>query len=80
MTCRAVADFLMDYVSGELPTAAKTAFEEHLLGCPNCAEYLTQYRQIIMAGQRAFDRRDEQIVGRIPEELVRAILAARDRN
>ena len=79
MTCRAVADFLMDYVSGELPAAAHTAFERHLLACPNCAEYLAQYRQIITAGHRAFDARDEQVVGRIPEELVRAILAARDR-
>jgi len=36
MKCRELADFLMDYVSGELPEESRTHFEFHLTKCRNC--------------------------------------------
>lgn len=73
MTCRECAEFLGDYVAGELAPAALAVFERHLQLCPNCVEYLRQYRTTIRAGRAAcMDAGSE-----LPEALVRAILAAR---
>ncbi|MGH9387072.1 MAG: anti-sigma factor family protein [Vicinamibacterales bacterium] len=76
MNCRECADFLMQYVSGELPQETSELFARHLAKCRNCDEYLRQYRDTIMAGKRACALED-QTAPSIPEELVRAILAAR---
>ncbi|HYU78192.1 MAG TPA: zf-HC2 domain-containing protein [Vicinamibacterales bacterium] len=75
MTCRECADFLSDYVAGELPAGQLATFERHLAACPNCEEYMRQYHATIVAERTAFA---EEPTGDIPEELVRAILAARN--
>jgi anti-sigma factor RsiW len=76
MTCREFADFIMDYMTGELPHEERALFERHLQRCPHCPEYLKQYEDSIRAGQRAFARLDEDVPQDVPEELVQAILAA----
>jgi len=75
MTCRECAEFLADYVAGELPADALAVFERHLKACPNCEEYMRQYRQTIAAGRAACA--DPDAPAEIPEALIRAILAAR---
>jgi len=75
MTCRECAEFLMQYVSGELPKETSDAFSVHLSRCPNCDEYLREYRDTITAGRLAC--KDEAGLPDLPDELVRAILAAR---
>ena len=78
MTCREVADFLMEYLDGELPPAALAEFERHLECCENCRNYLAHYEAATALGRRAFD--DEQAdPGNVPEDLIQAILAARAR-
>ena len=77
MTCRECAEFLMDYTAGELPPDVRATFERHMKACPNCEEYMRQYTGTIEAGRRAFEGVDEEKCD-IPEELVRAILAARE--
>ena len=78
MTCREFADFITDYVSGGLPSEQKTAFELHLRLCGNCRKYLTSYEEAMKLGKRAFDdEADAAASADVPEELVRAILAAR---
>lgn len=79
MTCREFADFIADYLTGELPTDTKAAFERHLVRCPNCPEYLRQYEDSVKAGRRAFEAPDEEVPQSVPEELVQAILAATER-
>ena len=74
MNCRECAEFLGDYVAGELPPAQLEIFELHLSRCRNCAEYMRQYRTTIEAGRAACS---DAPVEKIPEELIRAILAAR---
>ena len=80
MTCREVADFLLDYYSGELPDGLHLVFEGHLNRCPNCREYLAQYVAAVEMGRRAFD--DDRAAASkagVPDELVSAILEARPR-
>jgi len=76
MTCRACADFLVDYLEGQLDPEVRATFEFHLDKCRNCRTYLEQYAAVIKAGQCACERENEQTAGALPEELVRAILEA----
>lgn len=76
MKCREVAEFLVDYTSGELPQDTREIFERHLSRCGNCHEYLSQYRYTVECERRAFGANDA-LPGDVPEELVQAILKAR---
>lgn len=77
MTCREFADFILDYLSGELPPDEARLFERHLQRCPHCPEYLRQYKATVEAGRSAFAEEDADLPAEVPEDLVRAILAAR---
>jgi predicted anti-sigma-YlaC factor YlaD len=72
MNCRDVIGFLMDYIDGVLAASEKTEFEKHLKVCTSCVAYLRTYEQTI---RMEVATRIEDVT--IPEELVRAILAAR---
>lgn len=76
MTCREVADFLADYVSGELASDVRVEFDRHLSVCPNCRAYIATYRATIELGRRAFADLDADADGDVPDELVDAILNA----
>ena len=76
LTCRACADFLADYLSGELEIEVRASFEVHLDRCRNCRTYLEQYAAVIRAGQKACQQENETAARAMPEELVRAILEA----
>lgn len=77
MTCREFADFIADYLAGELSPPVRTAFDHHLTVCPNCRRYLTSYAEAVKLGKAAFAVDDAGVPPSVPEELVRAILAAR---
>ena len=79
MTCREFADFILDYLSGELSTELRAAFESHLSVCVNCRRYLASYQETVKLGKRAFEDDDATVPSEVPEELVKAILAARPR-
>jgi anti-sigma factor RsiW len=74
MTCREIADFLMDYLSGELPLDVRAQFDRHLSACPNCRAYIATYRATIHLGRQAFAIPDADAQAEVPEELVSAIL------
>ncbi|MGH9314212.1 MAG: anti-sigma factor family protein [Vicinamibacterales bacterium] len=81
LTCREIADFLMDYVSGLLPADRLAEFESHLAICPACVDYLRSYKATIRMSREAFDSSAaNEVSPDVPEELVRAILAARGRS
>ena len=80
VTCRDCADFLDDYVAGELPDEVRAVFETHLRKCRNCLAYLDQYSAVINAGKRACRQEDRDSADAFPEELVQAILAARTKD
>jgi predicted anti-sigma-YlaC factor YlaD len=79
LTCRACADFLADYLSGELDVEVRASFEVHLDRCRNCRSYLEQYAAVISAGQKACHKENEEAARAMPEELVRAILDAQQK-
>jgi anti-sigma factor RsiW len=79
MTCREFADFIMDYLDGELDERLRTDFDQHLAVCANCATYLAQYRETVAAGRLAFDDENAPLPREVPDDLVRAILASRKR-
>jgi anti-sigma factor RsiW len=76
MKCRELAEFLMEYVSGDLPDESRTHFEFHLTRCKNCHEYLVQYEMTIKAGKIACDEMSDELAA-VPDDLVKAVMAAR---
>ncbi len=79
LTCREFVQFLDGYLERSLEGAALADFEKHLSDCPPCVAYLQTYEQSIRIGKAAVRASDEAVPDAIPEELVRAILAARSR-
>ena len=77
MTCREFSDFIMDYQSGELSSELRARFDQHLGLCDNCRNYLTSYEETVKLGKAAFDDEHAELPADVPDELVRAILAAR---
>ena len=78
MTCREIAEFLVDYLSGDLPESTASAFEAHIRACRDCRNYLDGYRKTITASKAALAQPLEaDAAPDMPEQLVQAILAAR---
>ena len=77
MTCREFADFMIDYLSNELAGESQTQFEYHLSLCVTCRKYLRSYEETVKLGKRAFDDEDSALPADVPDDLVKAILAAR---
>lgn len=77
MTCREFADFIMDYVTGDLPADVAATFERHMSRCTDCDRYLAQYRSTVAAGRQAFADDDAAVPDDVPDDLIRAILASR---
>lgn len=80
MTCRQLADFIMDYLEGQLSAETRSAFEHHLTLCPNCANYIASYGTTVELARHSFKEADGERPFEMPEELVRAILSAREAN
>jgi anti-sigma factor RsiW len=78
MTCRELVDFLMDYLDGELAPDIRRRFDAHLDQCPDCVTYLDTYRETLRL-TRELGAADAVAAPEVPEALVRAVLAARDR-
>ncbi len=76
MNCREFIDFLIDYTTGELADTQRAEFDAHMRVCPDCVAYLENYRATVRLSRDAV-RGDEPLPADVPEELVRAILAAR---
>ena len=76
MTCRDVDQFVMDYLDGTLPLAARLSFTAHIALCSDCRRYIETYRQTIALGRAAFVEMES--TPQVPDELVKAILASRD--
>ena len=79
LTCRELVGFLNDYVDGDLEERQQQAFDAHVASCPPCIEFLKSYRLAIELGKDAVRCANDQLPENVPEALIRAILAARDR-
>ena len=79
MTCRDFADFLMDYLDGQLSRPVREDFDRHLAECPDCIAYMSTYKETVRLGKSVCTEEHDSFVHQVPEELVQAILAARAR-
>lgn len=77
MTCREFADFMADYLSGELSPKQRASFTDHLAVCPTCVTYLKDYEATVRLGRLAFEDSDAPLPDAVPDSLVSAILASR---
>ncbi|MFQ5757534.1 MAG: anti-sigma factor family protein [Acidiferrobacterales bacterium] len=73
ITCRSLEGFVIDYFEGTLPERQRLRFSLHLRLCRDCRHYLNAYQRATALSHVAFCELDEPV----PEELVKAILAAR---
>lgn len=73
--CEEVITFLWAYLSGELPAEKVAEFERHLSVCPSCLNYIETYKKTIELSQGTF--RAEWEEEDVPEDLMRAVMAAR---
>jgi type II secretory ATPase GspE/PulE/Tfp pilus assembly ATPase PilB-like protein len=72
MNCDLARTEMIAYLQGELPDEQKTAFEEHLAGCPDCRAQLAQARRLLEWTAAASD---ETVVSTVDEILFDAIEA-----
>lgn len=73
ITCKELIEFLWAYESGELDQERREIFDRHLAVCAECVAYLDTYRETIKMSRAAWEPDPEEI----PEDLVKAILAAK---
>ena len=76
MICREVTEFLMDYETRSLAPAVHKEFERHLERCADCRIFLVQYQETVKAGRKACAEEAADATTEIPDELLRAIMAA----
>jgi anti-sigma factor RsiW len=76
VTCREFTEFLMAYLAGELPADERARFDEHLAGCDDCVAYLQTYKDTVRLSAEAFADPDAAPPADVPDDLVRAVLAA----
>lgn len=80
LSCREVADFLLAWLDGELPLHERRAFERHLFWCRACVAYVESYRRTVALARELGEPTPEEPPEPVPEELVRAVLAAKRSN
>ena len=78
ITCRQFEDFILAYLEGELPEKQRFVFELPLTVCRECRASLAAYRRTIEISKRVFENPDLAVPDEVPEDLVKAVLDARN--
>ena len=76
ITCGELDVVIVDYLDGGLSEKQRFVFRLHLLFCRECRDYIVGYRRAIEMGKAAFTHPDDSVPEDVPEDLVRAVLAA----
>ncbi len=77
ITCKEFEGFVMSYLNGELSARQRSVFEWHLRICRECRDYLAAYKRTIELGRAVMKFPDEPVPEDVPEDLIKAILDAR---
>lgn len=77
INCESFDTFIVDFLDGNLQEDQKLIFTKHLNECPPCKKYLKDYQKSIQLSQAVFSAEQEVDKQEMPEELVQAILAAK---
>lgn len=77
MNCQEMAEFLAQYLEGELPAEQAEVFKGHLDKCGHCVDYVENYKAVIKLGKECVCHEGDMMPKEVPPELIRAILDAR---
>jgi len=56
LACKELVEIITDYLEGTLPERDRARFDEHLMTCPGCREYVDQMRTMLrLAGRLTVD-------------------------
>jgi anti-sigma factor RsiW len=75
ITCRELIDGLDAYVDASMPASQRAEVDRHLAVCPDCVNYLKNYRQAIAMGKAVFKDPKAPVPADVPADLLKAILA-----
>ena len=78
MTCAEFGETVDAYLDGELGPVASALVDLHIRTCPACERYLAAYRKTRDLAVATVTAEDDAVLEDLPEDLVTAILAARD--
>ena len=78
LNCRQIEDFIDDYLDESMAWRKRALFRSHLLMCRECRSYIEAYKRASALGRKVFSDGDGPPPEDVPEELVKAILEARD--
>ncbi|MEM7357518.1 MAG: zf-HC2 domain-containing protein [Pseudomonadota bacterium] len=77
ITCREFESFIVDYLDNTLEAEQRTLFERHIRLCRECREYLAAYQASNALSATLKSSPDDQVPDSVPQDLVDAVLAAR---
>ena len=78
ITCEEFEDFILAYLDEDLSAKQTFIFELHLKLCRECRDYLKAYRASMDLAKQAIEDESDLLPEHVPDDLVNAILAARD--
>ncbi len=78
ISCEEFEEFIIDYLEGTLPKRQRLVLGWHLRMCPECRAYLAAYQRAMEVTSVGLDDQEDPLSEAIPEELVQAIIAARN--
>jgi len=78
ISCEEFEDFIVDYLEDALTPKQKFVFETHLRMCTECRDYFRAYRAAMDLVNRSTDAVDGSLPDHVPEDLVKAVVEARD--
>ena len=78
ITCVEFEEFITAYIDGELSQRQLKTFNLHLKVCRECREYLAAYQRTLEMTKSTIDHQETLDPGDVPEDLVKAIFAAKD--
>ena len=78
ITCKEFEDFVLRYCENELTDRQRSLFERHISICRECREYLVAYQRAMEVSRAAFLSSDDPVPDDVPEDLIKAILKARE--
>ena len=76
ITCQEMESFIDDYLENKLPDTQKDTFDAHIDYCPDCFNFMVNYRNAIRLGKTAYADDYKNSCEKMPENLVEAILVA----
>ncbi len=78
INCREFEGFILEYLEGDLTRRQSFVFETHLKVCRECRDYLTAYQTTTDVVKRVFQDEEAPVPETVPEDLIKAVLEAKN--